>query len=653
MPENLAKVVTNDSIIKALENIIQNKPKLKTSTKFDLVYKGQRFPPKEVIRFAAQIQGIENWETYHLSGGESSSKYLREKGFVIESKPSKIRYFIGGAVFEGDDVTDDFVRGGYWENGYDDRFIEEIKSVPIGSQIGIKSTYAKGKDSYLRIKCIGEVIGNPGDGKKLMVEWEQPFKLFDVSGLGSYRTTFHEVSDPYDIESIFDHEEDENNLTSTNTSSNMDSYSLNTILYGPPGTGKTYTTIEKAIRITNPNFEFKNKNGDPISREEVKKEFNRLKDEKQIGFITFHQSMSYEDFIEGIKPKKSVKDGTLVYDIEPGIFKTISNEAQSDFQFSKVKDKDILEFEEAFDRLKDDWERNREMKFSMITEGYEFTILGFTNTSIPFRNKNGGTSHSLSIQSLKDQYYGKANKYKGGVGYYYPGVLKQLKSYKLDKSSSGNVEKKYKNYVLIIDEINRGNISQIFGELITLIEKDKRFSRKEALSVTLPYSKDDFAVPPNLYIVGTMNTADRSVEALDTALRRRFEFEFIPPNAELIPIKFGDIPLREIFTVINDRISFLLDNDHQIGHYYLMDISDDEDLKMRFKNKIIPLLKEYFYNDHRKIYLVLGKGFLTEIKIRPEFAVKDNEELSKNVYRINEIDKGFNIHTALNQILAQ
>jgi 5-methylcytosine-specific restriction enzyme B len=211
-----------------------------------------------------------------------------------------------------------------------------------------------------------------------------------------------------------------------------------------------------------------------------------------------------------------------------------------------------------------------------------------------------------------------------------------------------------KPYVIIIDEINRGNISQIFGELITLIEEDKRLGRPESLEVTLPYSKDKFGVPPNIYIIGTMNTADRSVEALDTALRRRFSFEQVLPDPELIGFHgklrersgmVDGIVLSELLIIINRRIEKLLDKDHLIGHSYFMGVADLKGLKLAFQNKINPLLQEYFYGDFGKIGLVLGQSFFDDNTIKsdstniftpfPDYDPSDY--LDRKAYRLKDV----------------
>lgn len=184
-------------------------------------------------------------------------------------------------------------------------------------------------------------------------------------------------------------------------------------------------------------------------------------------------------------------------------------------------------------------------------------------------------------------------------------------------------------YAIFIDEINRGNVSAIFGELITLIEESKRTGNEDAVELTLPYSKDKFSIPNNVYIIGTMNTADRSVETLDTALRRRFSFIEMQPKPELlVDSAYKDVNLKRLLETINQRIEVLIDKDHQIGHSYFLGIQNLEDLKLTFKDKIIPLLEEYFYGDFGKIGLVLGGKFI--------YQESNNAKFPKNFYYENE-----------------
>lgn len=297
---------------------------------------------------------------------------------------------------------------------------------------------------------------------------------------------------------------------------------LNQILFGPPGTGKTYNTVNMALDIVCPlagGLKWETK-----SREEARRKYQEMLPDGRIVFVTFHQSMSYEDFIEGIKPK--TKDGKITYAVKNGIFKELCAKAEND---------------------------------------------------------------------------------------------------------------ESKNYVMIIDEINRGNVANIFGELISLIEDDKRLGASEELRAELPYSHDVFSVPKNVYIIGTMNTADRSVEALDSALRRRFTFKEMMPKAELVPEENN---VRNIFEIINQRIEVLKDREHQIGHSYFMGVKNNEDLKAVFYDKIIPLLQEYFYGDYEKIQLVLGEGFVKKESESVKFAGDKSGDFEvSEVYRIVPKDK--------------
>ncbi|OWP78448.1 McrB family protein [Flavobacterium oreochromis] len=438
----------------------------------------------------------------------------------------------------------------------------------------------------------------------------------------------------------------------------MNNSPLNQILYGPPGTGKTYHTINKAIEICNPNF---NLNQD---RKILKDEFDRLVKDEQIVFTTFHQSMSYEDFIEGIKPK--TVNNRVHYEIEEGLFKEICQKA-------RTKNGNFDTVIEAFKKAVSEIDGRSALTIKASNSSFDVVYRG-TNVFYvqPHNSSKNNPWYPVNISNMQIAF--DTNNYdKLYNPTYIRGILGHLISnYGLVKGEDQN----NKNYVLIIDEINRGNVSQIFGELITLIEESKRLGNDEALEVILPYSKEKFGVPPNLYIIGTMNTADRSVEALDTALRRRFSFEEMMPQTELLTpsamycrllwkhkdIEWDDEPFvseeKELFDLlgvtqsflderksiwdimkkentpeklnyfdsyhedftginlntllktINNRIEVLLDRDHTIGHSYFINVNSLEDLKNTFKTNIIPLLQEYFYNDYEKIALVLGEEFV-------------------------------------------
>lgn len=417
---------------------------------------------------------------------------------------------------------------------------------------------------------------------------------------------------------------------------------LNQILYGPPGTGKTYHSINRALEIID---DADVKTVDWNDRQAVKKIFDQKIESGQIAFITFHQSISYEDFIEGIKPDANARN-EVTYSVKPGLFKTIATAARNNWLDTSTGRKGTLSFEDAFTQLKNEWELNPEIKFPLKTPGYDYQILDFTETSIRFKKSSGGTGHTLSINTLNDYFYNRRTINPTGVGIYYPSILEKLKSYQ----PSVPVDTTKKNYVMIIDEINRGNVSRIFGELITLIEEDKRLGCDEALEAGLPYSHDRFGVPPNLFIIGTMNTADRSVEALDTALRRRFSFEEMPPEPGLIEAVIADINLKQLLITLNTRIEKLLDKDHQIGHSYFMTVNSMDQLQVAFYHKIIPLLQEYFFGAYDKIGLVLGDGFVRTKndaqQIFADFNTDSAADLEERpVYEIIDYRKPVTVHT--------
>lgn len=385
---------------------------------------------------------------------------------------------------------------------------------------------------------------------------------------------------------------------------------LNQILYGPPGTGKTFHTIEAAVKAAEPTF-YLDLNIDQLKgatqeqRAQLQSKFKALSDSKRIRFVTFHQSYGYEEFVEGLSAK--TEGDQVSYYEKDGIFKTIANEANR-YRVSKT-----IKSDKDFDSL---WScfvselSESENGVRVDTVRTFFTVTDVDNNTVRFEKDKGNSIHSLSVKTLKAVFDGE-REIKGGLNPYYSALIKYLQRY---VQSIVDVHTERKKFVLIIDEINRGNISKIFGELITLVEPSKRKGAEEALEVTLPYSGDIFSVPDNLHIIGTMNTADRSLAMMDTALRRRFDFVEMMPKPELFEHKtVKNIDLTELLTTLNKRIEVLYDREHTLGHAFLFPVYNEQDedkafelLKAAFKNKIIPLLEEYFFDDWNKIRLVLG-----------------------------------------------
>lgn len=482
-----------------------------------------------------------------------------------------------------------------------------------------------------------------------------------------------------------------NNFDQAKEDKNMCSQPLNQILYGPPGTGKTYNTIVKAMEIIDGE---KYDSVDDEQYKDLKEKFDKLKKQGQIEFVTFHQSYSYEEFVEGIKPEIPTwndEGSELKYVGKDGILKKIAKNALyanlNILQPENDKFKNIIK---CF--ISDNPEGNK-----LKTQYSEFEIVKYTQTAVIVEPCNGKTEYNLTFNNLEKLYSNKQNiknrkdidQILGwkGLSTYYLAVLNKLKDYSgknitnhqispnrdsiiiksiddyLQEYQEGKLSLKEnpKKYILIIDEINRGNISKIFGELITLIETDKRIGNKHEARTTLPYSKEQFGIPKNLYIIGTMNTSDRSIASIDIALRRRFKFVEMMPKPEKIvnkndqPQMVEDINLQSLLKTINERISYLLDRDHQIGHSYFMkwDKYDMATLKNVWFDEIIPLLNEYFYSDWDKLQAILGgkndndkddkKFFITKLK-KPDLAYNvdcSDEEFYYNFVKkedVNETD---------------
>lgn len=407
----------------------------------------------------------------------------------------------------------------------------------------------------------------------------------------------------------------------------------NTILYGPPGTGKTYRTIDLAVRACEPEAYSQQVGKDENEkRRELKKIYDQLIAEKRVRFITFHQSFGYEEFIEGLRAE-TTDDGNVRYEIKAGIFKQICEDAafgHAGFQ---------LKLDEAMTRLQEHLAESGSITLeTQQGKAFQLAYKSQTNFGVfPSQSKKEdlGQGYNAYLKDIRLVYQNPQAKVHNPS--YVRSILNYLiKQEGLRSSLQEVTNEKRQNYVLIIDEINRGNISKIFGELITLIETSKRAGEPEALSVTLPYSSSSFSVPNNLYLIGTMNTADRSLTALDTALRRRFEFEAMLPNIDVLAdtVVHG-INLPRLLQTLNDRIQVLYDSEHTLGHAFFIPVvqaKENEELaferlKRIMRNKVLPLLEEYFYNDWQKIRMVLGDNqkdeqlqFIREVKDQKQFA---------------------------------
>jgi 5-methylcytosine-specific restriction enzyme B len=462
----------------------------------------------------------------------------------------------------------------------------------------------------------------------------------------------------------------------------------NQILYGPPGTGKTYHTIDKALEIIfkkeenkEKEFDFKVKDEKGNEKEPREKTYTKIltitdknekrkhlkglfeyfKDERrgQIEFVTFHQSYGYEEFVEGIKA--DLKSDEIKYKLEKGIFQKLSNKAKENFEkssiLSEIEIETKLEFEKKLEKFKEEIEDEIEKKSKYFINDTAF-IIQVEEDAFRYTGESWGNSQRMKYSDLFLLYKNQVKTRKEIKSLEnISGLAKQHASYFIklfEKFNEINIEKNMeinkedlKNYILIIDEINRGNISKIFGELITLIEPSKRIGADEEIRVKLPYSGDSeepFGVPQNLYIIGTMNTADRSIAPIDTALRRRFVFEEMAPDSSLLSTDIEGVNLQSLLEAINTRIEYLYDRDHTIGHAYLIDVKTLDDLIFAFKNKIIPLLAEYFYEDWKNIDLVLNKNEFIKTKIdNNSYLTFVKKEISgKVVYKVSD-EEGWTI----------
>lgn len=453
-------------------------------------------------------------------------------------------------------------------------------------------------------------------------------------------------------------------------------FDKNLILYGPPGTGKTYNSATYAVAICD------NKSVDELTDyDAVMARYNELKKAGRIAFTTFHQSYGYEEFIEGIKPVVDDSKQDVGYTIESGIFKQFCEDAKSAGHKTgdaaidagariwklTIMNGDLNQVkQECFE------ENNVRMGFGMEADEARSFVEDVRIGDIILSFKTRKTIDGIAIVTDDASELQDKSEYKTArpvkwlaknidediTGINNGKLLHRMTFAKvpnmkvkdiIDLAKKVNpglvnteIEENTQPYVFIIDEINRGNISKIFGELITLIENTKRAGMEEAASAILPYSGEEFSVPSNVYILGTMNTADRSIALMDTALRRRFQFIEMMPDSDVLrkihADKVEDLDVAAMLDKINERITFLYDREHTIGHAFFTGLKDDASLvKLQsiFEKSVIPLLQEYFYEDYQKIQLVLGDNAKSDDRLK---FILDEKVVAKNIFNGNVED---------------
>lgn len=446
----------------------------------------------------------------------------------------------------------------------------------------------------------------------------------------------------------------------------------NKILFGPPGTGKTYRTINETLALLDPEFLAEHADQRPA----LKARFDELVRAGLVRFVTFHQSFSYEDFIEGIRAK--TEDGQIRYEVEDGIFKELCEAAGSRTTVMATTGIDIsgrriwkvslgdanseghvydacmaeglalLGFGAGADlsgvRTRAELvERIRQQNPDIRDGDFAVTALERFLLQVKVGDLIVVTHGNLKFRAIGEVTGGYVRPDREDLESYVQGrPVRWLRRYDPPRPYTDLMENRFSqmtiyelhagsikmeqlasllapqeseqqqphDHVLIIDEINRGNVSRIFGEVITLIEPSKRAGCDEALEVTLPYSRDRFTVPANVHLIGTMNTADRSLAGIDVALRRRFEFvEVLPEPDALRDIVVEGIPVDVLLSTMNRRIELLMGRDYMLGHAYFMSLEEDSPLDALaaiFRNKVLPLLQEYFFEDWQKIAWVLN-----------------------------------------------
>ena len=637
------EVLNREHIINAMEVIDEiNIPEKRKSFAYDVISldSGKRYPPPLLIEEAYKIACNKTLPPNFFKNIGAKSphfKKLKELGFTINSK-FKMKNQYNTIIFKkvpGNEVetgTEISILKKYFKNGFidDPKDFLEADDNEGSKSYSVKTTYKGMKHDY-EIKAYKTqeyskdrrlIINHSNDPLGLDRETNDYLAImFDnkITKDSSIEIKVIKSDNPYytEIEKYYGQRSGlvlsensypelfESFINKKQIQAPM-TQPLNQILYGPPGTGKTYSTVTKALDIIGVEYN---------SYEEAQELFQGELG-KRIEFVTMHQSFSYEDFVQGLKPLKPKKGEGVIFDYKNGVFKEICRRAN-------LKNKEYDNYHISNSKV--DFDLVLEFAFKDLIENDQPVTIERGNTPFKIHELNDqtlwfetskGTKHeryTLAKKTLKVIYEEGENKIitSGNKGYF-DAALDYLnkKSVELQKKLKTKLKPDdNRNFVIILDEINRANISRVFGELIALIEKDKRDGK---LTATLP-SGEAFTVPSNLHIIGTMNTADKSIALVDIALRRRFEFKALYPDPNILKKvleenEFSNDDTHQrvnMLTCLNRIIRAKKSVDFEIGHSYFM----EHDTLINILNKqVLPLLNEYFMYDLKKVKEVIEKS---------------------------------------------
>ena len=592
-----------------------------------------------IIESDDEIQAVFSEKTQHLV--QSNLLIAQTILWCVFSEEGRRRiqgrfYWSGGIKWGSNDMTQKFITGNYWEIGWKEKDASKgakeawtnIKRVRPGDYI---SFHSYGGTNDLTIHYLAEITKVDEKKGRVSIKEIQASSYYKGKApkmaKGTWHGTLFEVTGIDAINTIFNYKGSESVMVIPDLVKEYGDILLskkNVILQGAPGTGKTYSTAALSLYIIG------QKESDAISgldfnnHSKVMEKYEEYREKNQIGFCTFHQSMDYEDFVEGLRPE-IVNDGAAVaYDVKPGIFKRICVDASA-----SIADR-VDNFDEVWSTFVELLNNEESLLIPLLSNKKNIRI-GLTETGTGLMEKPNETSKYFSKEQLYNVYRGLPGVPAGGHDNYRKAIIAYMKqNLGLKEYIAGESTSEVKNYVLIIDEINRGYVSKIFGELITLLEKDKRIGAAHPIRVKLPYSNDmDFGVPSNLYIIGTMNTTDRTTGTLDYALRRRFNFITLEADPSVLSSS-----VDEAVILFNDVKAFIeakkLDDmdisDLMVGHSYFM-AKDTSELRSRIRYEVIPLIKEYIKDGILNCLPDEANEFFGDwVNLKPHSATQDIEE---------------------------